>query len=104
MLENYYVDSFTVKRPTETKTNGVIKTTFVESEIKKGKIDPLSSAVIYENGAQRVMISHKIFASIKEDIKEKDVIVYGNKQFNVVEVLNPFSLGHHIEALLQSRF
>ena len=103
MLTSYYTESYTRKRPSETKTGGVVKTTYVESAVKKGKIDPLRAAIVYQSGSQQIIISHKLFTAVSEDIKEKDIIIYGSKQYNVIEVLNPFSKGHHLECLLESR-
>ena len=104
MIEKYFTDSFDIKSETTSKFNGVAKTTYTTSTGKKGKIDPLTTAIVYQNGSDRVIISHKLFTFANTSVKEKDIIIYGGKEFNVISVLNPFSKGHHLEVLLESRY
>lgn len=105
MIEKYFTQLFDIKRLSVTKSaGGVAKSTYSTTTGRKGRIDPLTVAVTYIQGTDRITVTHKLFTTSSEDIKEKDIIIYGAKEFDVYEVLNPFSANHHLEVLLVSRY
>jgi len=103
MIDKYYTDIYTKKEVTEIKISGVVKTNIVETNDLLGKFDILSAPIEYENNGKKIKISCKLYVPIINTTKANDIIDFNSKEFNVIEVINPFNKNHHLEILLESR-
>ena len=103
-IERFYTDIFTINSVSSTKSaSGVVKETYTNSLPQKGKIDPISVEVNYLVAGAQVRATHKLFCSASVAIKEKDLVIYDVKKFDVLEVKDIFNKGHHLEIILRSR-
>jgi head-tail adaptor len=89
--------TLTLQGVTETAdSQGGVTSVWTDKGNFRGRVSPLSSDERIAMGKVNVFPSHKIFCD-NLDILEVDRILWGNYVFNIIGIINPSEMYHHLE-------
>ena len=102
MIEQMYTQDFTLYRKTREKNSkGVIESVLSEQFGFKGIISPKTTVFSFESNKETYTYTDVLYCPII-DIRSDDVVEY-DELYDVVEVINPMSMDHHLKVLLNRR-
>ena len=100
MIEDFYTQTFEVKRLTETKTGGRLVKEYNSTGSYKGAIEELSDTKVYTKGKDSFIITHRLYCKVSVDVQEGDKVVDEGNEFDVVQKIDPMRRQHHLEVEL----
>lgn len=99
-FEKYMTTPFQVRRYTQSKVNYEVQEAWTLIGSWNGRLDHESTTKLYTSGQQQYTATHRLYCSSDVDVEEADQISVNGKHYQVLKVVDPFSMGHHKEVVL----
>lgn len=99
-LKKWFTTNFEVLRYTKTTVDYEVVETWTNVGSYKGRLDHESTNKTYDSGQQQFIGTRRLYCPADTDVLEADRILVDGKQYRVLEVIDPFSLGHHKEVVV----
>lgn len=65
------------------------------------RVCPLSGQEAYVYERRGLKASHKIFIEYKAGVAEKERVLFNSQYYNILRVINPSSMNHHLELIAE---
>ena len=102
MIGMFFTLPFTLSVRTETKTDGRVAITYVDdSTTYKGRFDPGGKSRNFINDKVGFIADNNFFCSADCPVEEGDRINFTATDYDVISVVDPFDLTHHLELTIQ---
>lgn len=102
-IGKYFTQTWEIFSKTRAKVNGVNKETLVSQGTVKGRLDPGGSTFNFITLRETFEFTDILFCEVNSNITVDKVMEWNGTQYDVVSVVDPLTMSHHLEVLLNRR-